>query len=451
MQECRTSTARLPSSGVMILLAYVFLAIALFESNGHYTHRSLWLAIISFALIASTIFFIIAKRIKVEPPSITITSITLLFLLYISLSKDPGIYIKNPQFIQHWRTIILFIGMGILFTYTIPFFQKRSLRRCAFFTIGITAILLRLWILQASPKPKIDVFDVNQQYSQILLLGKNPYSTPIDIKNTANNTPLKLQGYDYLPGNLLLTTLGYFLNGDSRTIFIIAEIIAMFLLYSLVKSTTSEQFAEVLTLLFLFHPRSLFVIEQAWLEPLMLPFFAFFLLQFQRGRFRSAAMAYGYFLSLKQYLLFFPVHLLLLTKSPRFFIRVFIVVFLLVEIFAIWDPVSFWNNGVMFVLNTPFRIDTLTVPAALSRLYDITTPKVWNLILGASMSISMLMICKRLRPIVGFLFASTLTTFSIFLFGTQGFCNYYYFVSFLILCLLGLHAERSPEQTEIKA
>jgi hypothetical protein len=43
---------------------------------------------------------------------------------------------------------------------------------------------------------------------------------------------------------------------------------------------------------------------------------------------------------------------------------------------------------------------------------------------------------RKLPQLTGYLFSITITTFAIFLFGKQGFCNYYYLVSVLMLFLM---------------
>jgi hypothetical protein len=51
---------------------------------------------------------------------------------------------------------------------------------------------------------------------------------------------------------------------------------------------------------------------------------------------------------------------------------------------------------------------------------------------------------------VGYLFAVTLTTFSIFLFGSQAFCNYYYLVSVLCVFLFAACARPSEPARSVE-
>jgi hypothetical protein len=107
--------------------------------------------------------------------------------------------------------------------------------------------------------------------------------------------------------------------------------------------------------------------------------------------------------------------------------------------FFVWDPVSFYTYGVRFQLETAFRPDGLTIVALLHRLFGLTAGKGLAAFVGLGVA---LYTYRRFLAIglVGYLLAVTLTTFSIFLFGSQAFCNYYYLVSVLCLFVFAVHA-----------
>jgi hypothetical protein len=193
-------------------------------------------------------------------------------------------------------------------------------------------------------------------------------------------------------------------------------------------------------LLFLFHPRGLFVIEQGWTEPFIAGALALFLWLRDRQPGSSwPAVAYGYMLSLKQYLVYFALHLFMVERRPKALAAAAVTGFLTIVPFLLWDPASLYTYGVKFQLETAFRPDGLTVLALLYRLFGFTAGKWLAALVGFGVAVYTYGRFLRLG-LVGYLLAVTLTTFSIFLFGSQAFCNYYYLVSVLCLFLLAVHS-----------
>jgi hypothetical protein len=296
-------------------------------------------------------------------------------------------------------------------------------------------------MLVASPAPVIDVFVEFQESARNLLAGLNPYTVPVsDVYQGTRDYGYRLLGYAYLPANLLLQTAAYALAGDFRYGCIAAEAVVAFALYRVARPAPGRLAPMLVVLLFLFHPRGLLVIEQGWTEPFIAGAFALFLwLRDRRPESSWPAAAYGYMLSLKQYLVYFVLHLFMIERRGKALAVAAVTGFLTLVPFLVWDPVSFYTYGVKFQLETTFRPDGLTVVALLYRLFGFTAGKWLAALVGLGVAAYTYSRFLALG-LVGYLLAVTLTTFSIFLFGSQAFCNYYYLVSVLCLFVLAAHA-----------
>ena len=327
--------------------------------------------------------------------------------------------------------------------------RDRQVWRAVFVAGVMAGFGLRIWMLRVSPAPVIDVFVEFQESAQHLLAGLNPYTVPVsDVYRGTQDYGYRLLGYAYLPANLYLQTLAYSLAGDFRYACIAAEAIVAFALYRV--AGPGRRVAMLAVLLFLFHPRGLLVIEQGWTEPFIAGAFALFLwLRARRPESLGAAAAYGYMLSLKQYLVYFVLHLFMIERRGKALAVAAVTGILTCVPFLVWDPSSFLTYAVKFQLETPFRPDGLTVVSLLYRLFGFTAGKWLAGLVGLAVALYTYRRFLRLG-LLGYLFAVTLTTFSIFLFGSQAFCNYYYLVSVLCLFLFAACARPSEPARSVE-
>ena len=207
-------------------------------------------------------------------------------------------------------------------------------------------------------------------------------------------------------------------TGDVRYGYVVAEAGVAAVLWWLARRRWQRPVAELLPLLFLYHPRGLFVLEQTWTEPLILLFFALFLLQYERGKRAWAAAAYGCMLSLKLYLLYFVFHWLLVERNWRRLLLGSAIATITVLPFLLLDWRSFLA-GVLYVVKGPFRLDSLTIFGYLAPVLGLYPPKIWTVGVGAVVAAALLPLLKKMPPLRGYLFAVTITMFAMFLFGSQ--------------------------------
>jgi hypothetical protein len=411
------------------------------SGNGRYTPLAIVLALGGFGgltVLARETFP--SSRASPEHTWEPLLAVALLLCLVLGLTTMPGSFVQGPAYrvVQAVVNLVLIGAVGSTFLRRAPAFRSC---RAVFFVAVVAGFGLRLAMLAVSPSPRIDVFVQFQESAQRLLAGLNPYTVPFsDVYQGTRDYGYHTSGYAYPPANLLLQTVAYGLAGDIRYGCIAAEVVVAIALYRVARPTPGRLAPMLVVLLFLFHPRGLYVIEQGWTEPFIAGTFALFLwLRDRKPESAWPAAAYGYMLSLKQYLVYFVLHLFMIERRPKALAAAAATGFLTLVPFLVWNPVSLYTNGVMFQLETPFRPDGLTVVTLLYRLFGFTAGKWLAALVGLGVGGYTYWRFRGLG-LVGYLLAVTLTTFAIFLFGSQAFCNYYYLVSVLCLCVLAVHA-----------
>lgn len=423
----------------LLVLSYTLLGIALFWSNGRYETPALLLTLGSFGVLIAAAVFFVRKKDWHWSSSEHLLPAALLVLMGIQFLKPPLMYAAQ------WYRVSFQIALGVsiacvaagMIDAVSPVIRKWALVLAA--ALGALCYLL---IPIASPEPFIDVWYFSQEAVEHVLEGFPPYSTPVTDIYGNHETFGTPGGYLYLPANLYAETLSYIATGDVRFLFVLSILIGSLLLYCIARRTGDGVDAPWIALLFLYHPRGMFVVEQSWIEPfVLLMFFLFVWLRTRSAPPSAASAVYGFFLSLKQTLLFFPFHFLMIERRPKQLLLATVIAALTVVPFLITDPQGLWENGVWFALSLPYRTDSLSVTSYLALHYGLQ-PSLWlNLGWGALLSVATFVLFRR-HGLTGYLFAVSITMFGIFLFGKHAFCNYYYFVSGLLMALLAAGINR---------
>jgi hypothetical protein len=424
--------------------AFVALAGAMVSGNGRYTPLAIALALAGFGGLT----VLARETLRSQAPAGRtwehVLTVSLLLCLILGLTTPPGSFVQGAAYrvVQALVNLVLIGAVGSTFLRRVPVFGSC---RVVFFAAVAAGFGLRLAMPVVSPSPIIDVFVQFQESAQHLLAGLNPYTVPFsDVYRGTRDYGYHTFGYAYLPANILPQAVSYWLTGDIRYGCIAAEAVVAGALYRIARPAPGRLTPMLVVLLFLFHPRGLYVIEQAWTEPFIAGAFALFLWLRDRtpGSLWPAA-AYGYMLSLKQYLVYFVLHLFMIERRPKALAAAAATGFLTLVPFLVWNPASLYTYGVMFQLETPFRPDGLTVVTLLYRLFGFTAGKWLAALVGLGVGAYTYWRFIGLG-LVGYLLAVTLTTYAIFLFGSQAFCNYYYLVS--VLCLFVLAVQAQPEE-----
>jgi len=419
----------------ILLFAYTALVYGVFRNNGMYDAVGLLFVILGFSFLVLAAVWTLQKK-KNSLPS-PLLACTLVLFLILGATKTPGIYLQSQLYAVLFFYTHIFLLLLTLLVYALPTSRWERVRPYVFFLAILFALIFQLLLPSSSPTPFVDVFVISQESAAHLLQGRNPYTTQTsDIYAGVADFGFHHFGYHYPPASLYLLAIGYFFFGDVRYTYVFALMVTTWILWKIARRSLPASSSELLTLLFLYSPRTLFVLEQAWTEPLLLLLFALSFFLFSRGYQNAASFAYGYMISLKQYLLFFLVHWLILERRLSRLILGLGVLLLTVLPFLILAPKGLWNSAMSPHLHALFRSDSLSISSLLYRLFDI---KIWSLsgiFIGALCTPLTFFLFRKLHPLQGYLFAVSITTYAMFLFGNLAYANYYFFIGGMMLFLI---------------
>ncbi len=418
-------------------MAAVALALATQISNGMFDERALALATLAGAV--SVVAALWLGR-AASPPEPRLSPQGILgggcaWGLASQLLGNPTFY-ANPRALTGFRWLAL-AALLLLSAYLCEHLRT-SLIQTRFLLLLVCFALMGVAIVRASPQPWVDVWTVQQGAAEALRHGANPYSVSYP------NIYASLSGRMYAPELLVegrlaafpyppLTVLGdlpaYLLLGDVRYALLALMLLGGWTLARLGGGAS----AELAALFVLFQPRTFFVLEQSWTEPLMLACFALTLLLCARWRSGKpgpvlVGAALGLLAVSKQsspYLVV-PVAFALPARGRwRALLSAFALAVTLVAPFAAWDPRGFIRGVVRMQLLQPFRDDSLSLPALLAHLHlgEYGALAFVGLALGAVVLAAGL---RRATDLAQAAATAAAAWVAVVLFNKQAFCNYYW-------------------------
>jgi hypothetical protein len=295
---------------------------------------------------------------------------------------------------------------------------------------------IRIAVPWISPTPHIDVFTSGTQGARYLLQGLNPYSqTYADLYDgTYGYKPTFFYGPSYL-----LWITGGWLLGDIRWGNVAAEVLTALAMLRLLQGTKDAASGRWMILAWLAFPASLFMLEQAWVDSIVLAALAWMWLACARHRFVAAGIAAGLALGVKQTACL--AVLLALAWSfraqnrqagIRFVLATALTSAVVYGPFLLWDAGAIWHSLVTTVLETPARNDALTLGAWLTHAEWSQHGSALALGSGAFCAALIVWLVRRPRDLTALVGASALAYLAVFLCGFQAFCNYYWFVAGLL-------------------
>ena len=305
---------------------------------------------------------------------------TLLWLLFIG--SDRLRYVTPPG--SDWP--IRLLGLLALGASVIVGRELRAKReapgRMAWNTVIAALVLgaIIAWVPSLSPDPFIDVFRSNRLALEHFLSGRNVYAEayPDIYGGRYDYAP----GFLYWPGTLLALVPGHALLGDLRyslgaCLAITVAAVAWFLRGE--RRIAPDSY--LWTMYWLAIPIVPFVIEQAWIDPILAAQSVVALLAARRGNWLISAMATGFMLATKQYGFLLPLFLLPFlwrewgVRRAAIWTVVSGAVFLAILIpFVLPDPQAFWNMTVSGHASAGVRLDALNFTALLARLSGFKLP-----------------------------------------------------------------------------
>ena len=179
--------------------------------------------------------------------------------------------------------------------------------------------------------------------------------------------------------------------------------------------------------LLLLTPRSLLVIEAAWIDPIVILMLAFTLYCAVRKP-RMLWLALGMFLASKQYVVLLTPLMVLLLKGEkrRILFKAMMVAAAVTLPFFLWNPSAFVQNVITLQFRLPFRMDALSFTSMFAHLtgYQIGA---WAGFVAAGAATFYAMRRSPHNP-GGFAGAAAIVLLVFFALNKQAFCNYYFLV-----------------------
>lgn len=414
----------------LLVLAYVLLASALSIHRGSYSDTGFALALLAFGAATAAVW-----RSSKRMEQITAADLlgTLVVTGMLGMAEHPVTYPGTEGFARMVHGFLPVAAAVIVVAYASNGLPQ-ALRRSAAMGVAGVAVLLRLALPVFAPDPLIDVFTVQQESAQHLLEGKNPFSTPTSDPYVGKGIVLPYvvgTRFAYPPASLLGSTAGYVLFGDVRVLYALCDLVLAWVLWRIARKAGKA--AELLPLLWLLHPQGYLFIGQSWTEPLIIAGFALTALAHHEKKPWLAAIGHGLTVGLKQYLVIVTPVILLLERRWKMLAVSAAALLLPALPFMLWDTEALVLG--QFAVLQALRLDSLSLSVAIYHT-GIRLPLWFTLSVGFGTMLAMSLALKRARPLHAYLAAACLPLFAMFLFGTQGFANYYALVSGLMLLLV---------------
>jgi len=196
-----------------------------------------------------------------------------------------------------------------------------------------------------------------------------------------------------------------------------------------------------LSLLLLFHPVGLFVLEQAWSDTLLLMLWSLSSLAAARGRSMIVWSILGIAAAAKQYAFaamgpFFSW--MWRSGTPMNIIRGVTAGFLVATgfflPFILWDARALYGSTIQSLIDLSFRPDALTLPSLFNYWFGYFPPGWLLCVLYVIIWVlASIWTFKRSKSAATWLDGVVLTFWGFFLLGKQAFCNYYFLISGVLL------------------
>lgn len=317
--------------------------------------------------------------------------------------------------------------------------------------IGFAGVMS--WMIGATVEPDIDVWVFQQQASEALLHGVNPFAMTFDLQVSADSpyyVPEVVDGdrlnfgFIYPPVSLLMAVPGYVVAGDYRYGAALALAIAAVVI-ALIRP---GRLAIAGALLVLLNPLSQQVLYWGWTDPfgiLLLAVTVFFLVRRAPG----STVWLGLLIASKQYLapMILPAAVLLANLRRRTGLRRLVIVPVAVAVatvvpFLVWDFGAFVYSTVTVHLLQPFRPDSLSIPAVIYRAGGPELPAILSFaVAGVAMAF---VLWKAPRTPAGFCIGMAVVLLAFFLFSKQAFMHYYFLVLAILACAVAA-SDLGPE------
>lgn len=434
---------------VYFVTAHILLLIGYAFSRGLFADQT-QLFILSFAWLVLLMPLLkkpwLSFNFNISPLNLLLFANLVSFILFYFF--DGGIYLTSQQAYVNVN-LLKFLALILFLFYFVNFnLQEKNffsgvilhLSKNKFIYLLVLAFALRLAIVFYSPAPIIDIFYVTNGAVDSLVKKQDPYAVSYyNVYHRSNSQDNDT--YSYLPATIFFNLPFRIIFGDVRFGYILAQILIVFFIYKLFKlKNIPQKIIEFCILLFLFLPISLFVLEQTWIESILMLFLYFFIWAYYFNKQTLIYFILGVILSLKQTL--FPLVIFIFKVN---FLKNYKKLFWTILTIAIFYlPFLFWNFNAMYhntfialVKYKPLSF-SLSFNILYGKIFGYEAPSFLNFIFLIIFLIFLLFRVKRnLISIINAFNVFLLTAFMIHF----GLPNYFFFISscvvlLIILCLL---------------
>lgn len=314
-------------------------------------------------------------------------------------------------------------------------------------------IYARVLVLETSTHPSIDVWTSSQRAVDYFLDGKNPYTQSyVDIYHGRYDY---FPSFPYLPAYLYAATLGVWLVPtlhDVRVSLLASEVVVALFIFLLGRREKLPVFTcAMLVGVWLSIPVCLFILEQAWIDSLLLVGFAGAAWALSSRRMILAGVFLGLACSTKQYAVlgvsFFYVYAWRahgMRAAIKIVLSSALVTAAFMLPFAVLDFKQFTKYTLMSWGGALPRTDSLSLPAYLAHkhppandeaLRDMFHP--FAIVQAVAWLGTLAWLARQHRPTLRQLFlAIGFATGVVLMVAKQAFCNYYYFMSFFVFAAM---------------
>lgn len=401
-------------------LLYLLLLAGYSFTKGFYSLAAILVLLLCFVF---WFIFVIGKKDKHRLGIVAVSAEFLVIVSYfLSIVLYGGLYQRNDSIVS--LSIFLLIINFILVIYLV--YSKIHTRQI-FIIIFSIGILLRIFMVISSPNPHIDVFDYLKNGALGFISGQNPYSL-MYFQFYQNVVP---NFYSYFPFTIIANVPFVLVFKDPRIMTLFAEIVSVYILYTL----SNNKKTSLYPLLMLGNPMSLYIVEQSYIEPLILLLFTLLMYYLHKRKDIIVGIILGLLLATKQYAVFFPLFLMRSYVHKTNLIKLFFLAILTALFFILpfyfWNPKDFIHDTILLQYNFPPRYEGLTFFSLLYYLFHIK----YNLLISYIPIVCILLITlknKSKNPSM-ILANYTFFLFTFFLFNKWSFLNYYYLISQLFI------------------
>ncbi len=376
------------------------------------------------SLILLIIFFnliLILKKNKIEKfnqnklsllYTILLVSVVLGLIFRVSLHQTSSLFRVVNTFLQ-------FSAISLIVSFSLFDNKRKYFLKYIFYLLIFIAFLQRIFLFFTSFNPSIDVYvQLKEAPLKLFIQGQNPYQAI--FSQTYPNK--KADYFNYLPGVIYLFAPFSLVFKEPRLLLFLAEGLAGLILYYL-SGKKFKQKTFILILIYYFNPVSLFVLESAWLEPLIFFSLIVYLFLLKKQQAYWASLILGLLISLKQTLFTLPIFILRISlKYFKSLILTFVIFIFLTLPFIIWSPKDFFNDTVFYFSSNPSLLPTgLTLGRLVKESLHLSLPLfIFYLI---PLVFSLLSLIWEKKQAKSFVLSFLISQFALYLFGIQAMIN----------------------------